>query len=281
MKEYVAYVAAPYGASTPEEIQRNIARAVFVGALLMRLGEGTCWPYVPHVNGAALFGAAETPETRKQALAYGIGMLRTIGAANGALVLLQRDDGTLSAGMEAELEVWEREFAYGHRVRRLAWERLGTLAQTAGLYDEWIALTNPPRLTPHFTMNCQLAACLAVWPELRESVETVCGVLGRIPGGFPPAKVNFFTERQSKLPHSVGRTASVVLTWETDTAFARFVCFSQLVQFSSAVPFPVTAEEGSDPYSYTDTTLDANNPAPLISALLRVWGRSDASEVTP
>lgn len=278
MKEYVAYVAAPYGASTPEEVQRNIDRAVFIGKLLFRIGEGTCLPYVPHVNGTALLGREETPEIRKQALAYGIGMLRAIGAAGGAFVLLQRDDGTLSAGMEAELDVWEREFAHGQRVRRLAWERLGTLAQVAGLHAEWIALTNPPRLTPHFSMNCKLAAALAVWPELRESVETVCGVLGRIPGGFPPAKVNFFTERKSKLPHSVGRTASVVLTWETDTAFARFVCFSQIVQFSSAVPRPAAAQEGSDPYSYTDTTLDPNNPAPLISALLRVWGRP---EVTP
>ena len=138
------YIAAKYGASTPEEIAWNIARATFLGKLALAQHHT---PIVPHVLGAALFGQNETLETREKALAYGLDLVRFVAASRGGMWVLTRDNDTISSGCEEELSIFTLA-SYGRRAWIYSWAEFCDAATRAGLGAEWAALINPPIKTP-------------------------------------------------------------------------------------------------------------------------------------
>jgi hypothetical protein len=111
------YIAAPYGDPDPLKVARNVERAVWLGRLAV--AEGLV-PIVPHVLVPALTGPEDParPEVRALALELGLDLLDTVARAGGDLWVLSRDDWSLSAGVEAELDRfrvhWRR-----HDARRL------------------------------------------------------------------------------------------------------------------------------------------------------------------
>jgi hypothetical protein len=105
-----AYIAAPYGALTRDEIEINILRALALGRIAADLGFA---PVVPHATGAALFGseagengAAPTDRARIRALEAGRAQARAVALAGGVLFVLLKPDGSMSEGTAIEFDAF-------------------------------------------------------------------------------------------------------------------------------------------------------------------------------
>lgn len=136
----LVYIAAPYADPTPEGIRWNIARASLMGRLAFEMGHT---PIVPHVLGAALFGTDETPQTRADALRYGLDLVRDVARAGGDLWVLTRDDGTLSDGCAAEVARFQAS-APRTTVLSFTWPDHGPVFVRHGLGAEWERLSVRP-----------------------------------------------------------------------------------------------------------------------------------------
>lgn len=107
MRRHV-FIAGPYSAPSPEETAQNVERSRLLGVLAVRL---RCSPIVPHLHGAAdLYGTehddGQGSATRDAALACSTATAWMVGEARGHLWVILRDDRSLSAGCQAELEAW-------------------------------------------------------------------------------------------------------------------------------------------------------------------------------
>lgn len=156
----LVYVAGPYAAPTPEGIEQNVRRAVAVGAYATRLGYA---PIVPHAAGfAGVYGDPHegdgpTGETRRRSIEIGCAHARFVSAQGGELWIIQRDDGTMSSGVQAEFDAWCETAHLHKRVASAPWAawqaRLEAVEQVTDL--------DPPvgvRITP--------AAQAARWEEI-------------------------------------------------------------------------------------------------------------------
>ena len=144
MTRPLCYIAAPYGAPTPEGVAWNVARAVLLGRLKLWLS--TC-PIIPHILVPPLTGSEEgRPEVREQALALGLDLLVAVrNSVGGQICILSRDDGSLSPGVAAECEVWGQ----GCASLAVTWANLKPLMTHAGLGSEWAALCAPAEDSAH------------------------------------------------------------------------------------------------------------------------------------
>lgn len=138
----IRYIAAPYGADTPEGIRWNIARAELLGKVTLAYGHA---PIVPHTLGSALLGTDETPESRERALRYGLDLVAGVAAAGGELLVLTRDDGSISDGCLAEI----RHFRLSHsrdypEVWARSWQEVRTDCERYGFAAEWERLAVRP-----------------------------------------------------------------------------------------------------------------------------------------
>lgn len=122
------YVAGPYAAPTPDLILQNVVRASIVGWLAVDRGLA---PVVPHLLGwGGLYGDPNEGDSRTRELALRCSrtLAYSVGVRCGEIWVIERDDGTLSSGTEAELE----EFGEGFRdaggvgisgcIRRETWD---------------------------------------------------------------------------------------------------------------------------------------------------------------
>lgn len=104
----LAYIAGPYAAGTPAEVAVNVHRAVALGHLAALCGHA---PVVPHAMGA--MGVYGDPSerggvSRALALRCGRDLAEAVGAAGGALWVIEHDGGSLSAGTAIELDAFRR-----------------------------------------------------------------------------------------------------------------------------------------------------------------------------
>lgn len=104
----LCYIAGPYGASTLAEIDHNVARAVALAAYAASCGLA---PMITHPLGrVGTFGdpaeAEDGEAVRKRALAYGVHLAELTARDYGFLWVIARDDGTLSAGTQAERDAF-------------------------------------------------------------------------------------------------------------------------------------------------------------------------------
>jgi len=99
-----AYIAGPYAASTPAEIERNVLRAAALGRLATEIGYAAL---VPHAIGwMGVYGERHEGDVgvRDRALSSSLALVEAVGRTGGALFVLERDDGSLSSGTGLELE---------------------------------------------------------------------------------------------------------------------------------------------------------------------------------
>lgn len=130
-KRRIVYIAAPFGASTKDEMRRNVARAVALGRLAVRQG---LVPIVPHAIGAlGVYGAADESEegVREAAIECGV----ALAASCPQMWLLKRGDGSISSGCQLE-----RAAAAGAGASILigSWESWKEDFHAGGLIDLWL-----------------------------------------------------------------------------------------------------------------------------------------------
>lgn len=116
-----AYIAGPYGAPTTTEIERNVRRACAVGAWAALQGYA---PIVPHAIGfMGCYGAFDEsdPATRVRAIGAGVAMVRLVGVGLGRLLVIERDDGSLSAGTSLEVHTFLRTPGAEQLLTRHTW----------------------------------------------------------------------------------------------------------------------------------------------------------------
>lgn len=104
----LVYIAGPFSAPSPDETAQNVERARLLGILAAKLRLA---PIVPHLHGAAgLYGTehddGQGSATRTKALACSTATAWMVGNCCGHLWVILRDDRSLSAGCQAELEAW-------------------------------------------------------------------------------------------------------------------------------------------------------------------------------
>lgn len=134
------YVAGPYGASTSEEIERNVYRACALGRLVTATG---CVPVVPHAAG--FLGCHGDPheqdggQTREVALACGVALASVVGRQGGNLWVLLRDDKSMSEGTKSEADAFASTLGRGV-VLRDTWAGWKLAFQQHGLLPLWESL---------------------------------------------------------------------------------------------------------------------------------------------
>lgn len=96
----VIYIAAPFSAPTAAERERNTRRAEALNLLAIRQGHAPICPHSTILRGGQ--GRDDVPEEREAGLSA---MLAVLGRCDQVWALT-RDDGSLSAGMQRELEHW-------------------------------------------------------------------------------------------------------------------------------------------------------------------------------
>lgn len=105
------YIAGPYKAATPEEIERNVRRACAVGFFAATV-HGLS-PTVPHAESwLGVLGSpleADGELTRSRALRVTTAKAAQIGRAGGDLWVIAREDGTLSEGTQLDLEAFRSQ----------------------------------------------------------------------------------------------------------------------------------------------------------------------------
>lgn len=110
----LVYIAAPYGAPTPEGRAENTRRAVALAALAAAWGRA---PICVHpLIEAGVFGDDDNPADRARGLAC-MAQVEAVAKADGEMWVLLRDDGLMSRGCLAEVEAWQRVAEIGTRTR--------------------------------------------------------------------------------------------------------------------------------------------------------------------
>jgi hypothetical protein len=102
----IVYVAGPYAGDSLEVIERNVGRAVAVGFLAVQ--RGLC-PVVPHTMGwLHVHGAHDesVPGVREAAIQCGVSLAYATAKVGGILWVVSRDDGSLSAGTQLEVDCY-------------------------------------------------------------------------------------------------------------------------------------------------------------------------------
>lgn len=101
----LVYVAAPYGASSPQVRERNRRRACALARLAVQEGLA---PVVVHPGiELGAYGDDDVPEDRQRGLEVACRLVQAVAEAGGYLWLLEADDHRLSLGCGAELLAWE------------------------------------------------------------------------------------------------------------------------------------------------------------------------------
>jgi len=119
----IVYIAGPYGAATPTEIDANVARACALGRYAALKGYTVI---VPHAIGR--LGCLGSPHedgpdgvvTRQRSLRNGVKLARFVALSGGELWTLLRDDGSMSSGTKLEHDAWKG--ASDADVRAARWE---------------------------------------------------------------------------------------------------------------------------------------------------------------
>lgn len=93
----LAYIAAPYAGDEA----LNLARADALGLAVASMGRAIL---IPHR--AIGQGQSDTPETRPEALRRCLAAVESVWYRGGELHVLEREDGTLSAGCAMEVGAW-------------------------------------------------------------------------------------------------------------------------------------------------------------------------------
>lgn len=144
------YIAAPYAptATNPArrsaEIERHVARALWLGELAIREGLS---PIVPHVSIAAgLYGNDEDPAARARGRECTTALLQLVArSGTGRLWVLLTDAGDESEGVRAEALAWRRAAASPARPsRRGTWSSYRTVLEARGLAEQWRELAAVP-----------------------------------------------------------------------------------------------------------------------------------------
>lgn len=102
----VVFIAGPYAAGIPDEIDANVERACTLARFAVKLGMS---PIVPHAAGRlGIFGGwrEDSEETREAALESGAALAALVGAGGGTLWVLLCPDGTRSPGVRREVLAW-------------------------------------------------------------------------------------------------------------------------------------------------------------------------------
>ena len=95
------FIAAPFRAPTKDGEALNTRKAAYLASLAF-----DCWltPYCPHV---LELGDDQIPEERARILTATTSMARAIAITKGGCMwVLLNDDGTMSAGVREEFELW-------------------------------------------------------------------------------------------------------------------------------------------------------------------------------
>lgn len=146
----LAYIAAPYFDLDPGIRAWNVARACFLARAAIAHGDA---PIVVHPGISQIYGDEETPELRALGMRVDLDLLTHVHRANGGLHVLLRDDGTMSSGVQAEVERWTAldasAWAVGCGLKpRLpvvwSWADLDGVSSLLGRRDEWAALERRP-----------------------------------------------------------------------------------------------------------------------------------------
>lgn len=139
----LAYIAAPFSDSSETIRSWHVARARLLARLALATG------YAPIcVHGeieAGTYGDDSDPEQRARGMAASAAICRGVLATPGAVLwALTNDDGTMSAGVKAEV-------AIGHSGRRgrswytwAEWRESDELKRAADLLPEWDRLAVRP-----------------------------------------------------------------------------------------------------------------------------------------
>jgi len=96
----LVYVCAPYGATTHEERERNVARALGVAQVLAR--EGWCPVCLHPAIHAGVYGDDSDPAQREAGLRVAVRTVEEVVRGQGLVAVLLRDDGEMSPGTAME-----------------------------------------------------------------------------------------------------------------------------------------------------------------------------------
>lgn len=136
----IVYIAAPYGADTPERRAWHVARACLLARFAVVSGYA---PIVVHPAIELVFGDDGDESTRALGLECDLAMLGIVAeTADSWLWALANDDGSLSAGVAAEYAAWRRHNLNSVRIDTWVGWCVGLIG--AGLGTEWAALRNVP-----------------------------------------------------------------------------------------------------------------------------------------
>ena len=97
------YICSPFAGDVPENLRRAVALS------RLALGAGHAPLCVHPAIAAGCYGDDGVPEERKVGLRAVCALVEAVAWAGGDFWLLLRDDGTISAGCQPELDVWRRE----------------------------------------------------------------------------------------------------------------------------------------------------------------------------
>lgn len=117
------YIAGPLAAGTLAERQEHYRRIVALTRYAIRQGFA---PVCPHLTIGVPLGwpeVGESPEARVVGLEASMALLDAVVSSDGVVWALRRDDGSLSAGTEAEVE-WAS----------------GAASLVSGTWAEWCAV---------------------------------------------------------------------------------------------------------------------------------------------
>ena len=112
----LAYIAAPYGAPTPEGRAENTRRAVALAALSVAWGRAPICVH-PMIEAGA-FGDDANPADRALGLACCMAQVEAVARSGGEMWILLRGDRSMSDGCRAEVDAWERAGGTEARIRR-------------------------------------------------------------------------------------------------------------------------------------------------------------------
>lgn len=149
----LVYVAAPLGAPTAALRAWHRERATLLCALAFAMG---LVPVCVHPYAETAMGSDADPDARARGLAYALAAVEAVAKAGGALWVLRREDGTLSAGCQEESSRWlvlNARRCGGRRPYSDDWGPWGAYQRLAVRYaphllPEFDRLATPPESAP-------------------------------------------------------------------------------------------------------------------------------------
>lgn len=139
----ICYVAGPYAAPDYAGIVRNVSRAVALGQLCTAQGMS---PIVPHALGfVGTYGAFDESDgkSRDIALSCGVTLAAMVGQQGGVLVVIERDDRSLSHGTGLEHAAFKQ--AGGVKVLRYTWAQWRKAFENVGMQSVYDTFSVPNR----------------------------------------------------------------------------------------------------------------------------------------